>query len=236
MSIDESTGHVEWTPTAGDVGPVEVTIAAFDPADAAAVQSFELLVQPANNPPQITSTAPTLATGGAEYRYDVLAADPDSEPLTYALLTAPAGMTIDNFGRIRWSTTPAEIGTHNVEVEVRDRRGATDTQAFQIEVEADSTAPLVTLIPHRSLVDAGQELYVRVSATDNVRVESLTLFLDTTPVPLDEQGRAVIRGPRRRQLLQLPHAYGNGSRPRGQHRQQRRPRHVPQPVRRRRHL
>jgi hypothetical protein len=195
MIIDEPTGVIDWTPSAGDLGLVQVTVAVFDPDGAAAVQSFELSVQPANNPPVITSTAPATVAGGSEYRYDVGADDPDLEPMTYTLLVGPAGMTIDNFGRLRWTTAPTDLGAHDVEVEVRDRRGATDTQAFQIEVQPDDRLPLVSVIPHRTLVDAGQELYVRASATDNVGIVSLDLFLDATPLPLDEQGRAVITVP-----------------------------------------
>jgi hypothetical protein len=113
MTIDTASGLVQWTPALGDVGTSQVTVAVFDPAGAAAVQSFEISVQPANNVPDITSTAPSTVAGGSVYRYDVAANDPDDEPLIYSLVSGPAGMAIDNFGRVRWITSTGDIGTHD---------------------------------------------------------------------------------------------------------------------------
>lgn len=192
MSVDPNTGEVTYTPAAGEEGLVAVTFAAFDPQGAAGVQSFELNVLAANRPPEILSSPKTSLEAGELFRYDVLAIDPDAEPLQFALLDAPTGATIDQFGRLRWPSTAADLGMHDFTVEVRDQRGATDAQSFQIDVQPDTTAPLVSVIPHRTLIDVGQDLLVCVSATDNVGIESLDLFFDGAPVPLDAQGRAVI--------------------------------------------
>ncbi|HZU34488.1 MAG TPA: putative Ig domain-containing protein, partial [Gemmataceae bacterium] len=114
MTIDTTTGLVQWTPTAAELGANLVTIQAADPAGAQGEQTFAITVN-ANQPPQITSTAPATVTAGLTYRYDVHANDPDGDPLTYALTTGPAGMTLDpSSGRLTWSPGINDIGSHHV--------------------------------------------------------------------------------------------------------------------------
>src|SRR5262249_49206928 len=68
------------------------------------------------------------------YTYKVDALDPDNDPLTYSLTTAPAGMTIDrNTGLITWTPTYS-LDPVSVTVRVEDGRGGFDTQSFAINV------------------------------------------------------------------------------------------------------
>lgn len=78
----------------------------------------------------IISTPVTTATVGEEYSYDVDAVG--SPTPTYALLTAPSGMAINEItGVISW--TPLYVGTFNVQVQASNIEGS-DEQAFTIEV------------------------------------------------------------------------------------------------------
>jgi hypothetical protein len=89
-----------------------------------------------NQPPVITSTPPSIT--GRVYTYDVEADDPDNNPLTFSLLTAPAGMTIDTqIGLITWEPTLGQLGDHQVEVQVSDGLGGVDTQTFTLHVSAE---------------------------------------------------------------------------------------------------
>ncbi|MHC5068636.1 MAG: Ig-like domain-containing protein [Planctomycetota bacterium] len=54
-----------------------------------------------NVAPTITSTAPTAATRGSAYSYQVTVSDPDDSSFSYALAGAPVGMSIDAAGLIR---------------------------------------------------------------------------------------------------------------------------------------
>jgi hypothetical protein len=83
-----------------------------------------------NNPPVITSTAVTTAIVNEAYSYQVVATDPESDPLTYSL-TGPSGMIISPTGLISW--TPANITTENVTVSVSDNTN-TIIQSFEIDV------------------------------------------------------------------------------------------------------
>ena len=71
------------------------------------------------------------------YTYAVQAVDPEGGPLTFALVTAPEGMTIDpQTGVIEWWVTSKQLGMHAVEVQVQDDQGLVDTQAFTVEIKA----------------------------------------------------------------------------------------------------
>jgi len=190
MTIDANSGLIEWTPAAGDLGTSIVRIVARDPAGAGSIQEFSLTVLPANNAPVINSTPPATVPSGGVYRYDVLATDADGEFLTYELTTAPAGMLIDGVGRIFWVPTDGQVGSNSVEVLVRDPRGGVATQAFDITVEVDSVDPQVAVLLSANPVNIGDSVDIRVSAIDNVGVESLSLTLDGVPVALDSTGVA----------------------------------------------
>ncbi|UCD64844.1 MAG: putative Ig domain-containing protein, partial [Candidatus Zixiibacteriota bacterium] len=90
--------------------------------------------------PVITTTAPTAGQVGVAYSYDV---DATGYPApTFALTTAPAGMTIDaGTGLISW--TPTVDGDFNVTVEASNSEGS-DAQSFVITVIPALAAPVIT--------------------------------------------------------------------------------------------
>lgn len=95
----------------------------------------------ANSPPTITSVPPTAVDQG-RYSYTVTAVDPDGDPLTYRLDTAPRGMTIDPAsGRIAWPLTAETLGTHRVRVTVEDGQGGHSFQEFELSLPAPVPTP-----------------------------------------------------------------------------------------------
>ncbi|MEZ5552896.1 MAG: putative Ig domain-containing protein [Pseudomonadales bacterium] len=87
-----------------------------------------------SNPPVITSSPVVTASTGQNYTYDVTATDADAgDALTYALLTAPAGMTINSStGIIGW--VPDATGPADVDVQVTDLTGRTGRQIYLVSV------------------------------------------------------------------------------------------------------
>ncbi len=89
MRID-TTGIIEWTPTATDTGLQAIRIEVADPAGQTAVQSFDLRVLWVNDPPLIASRSPIdtsiVIAPGAEADFVVSVGDEEGDPLTYAWL------------------------------------------------------------------------------------------------------------------------------------------------------
>ncbi|MFN0056154.1 MAG: putative Ig domain-containing protein [Planctomycetales bacterium] len=191
LTVDPATGVVHWIPTAGEIGRLVLVLTATDPGGAAAVQSLEVDVQATNNGPQINSTAPSSVPAGGLYRYDLLAEDPDHEPLSYELVSGPAGMTIDSVGHVRWQTTPnTSLGDRQASVIVRDGRGGSVSQSFTVTVRADTTAPRVAIIISNPILYpwSTDPARVRVSASDDVGVAVLAVTVDGEPVALGPDG------------------------------------------------
>ncbi|MFO1065380.1 MAG: putative Ig domain-containing protein [Pirellulales bacterium] len=192
LTVQSTTGLVSWNPQAADIGSVNVVLTAVDPQGGAAVQSLVIQVRPANQAPVIRS-APTLKVAQEGlYQYDVIAADPDREPLFYELTDAPIGMTVDALGRVRWQTqldTP--LGARQVVVRVHDSLGAAVTHGV---------IPLRLLPIRKRAIDDyhrrrtgtlsmdDSAAIVRVIASDDVKLASVQLKVDGEPVELAADG------------------------------------------------
>jgi PKD repeat protein len=123
----------------------------------------------ANRPPEITSQPPTTGVAGRPYSYQLAATDPDSDPLTFELVTAPEGMTVSPAGVVTWTPGPSQIGSHAVAITVRDGRGGEASQPFSIAVSAPPTLQSIALAPAAStLTSAGavQQLTVTGQYSD----------------------------------------------------------------------
>ncbi len=186
LVIDPVTGGVSWTPTAADLGTVAITLVARDPQGAAAVQSFLVDVRAPNQAPTITNTPPATVPQGGVYRYDIQAIDPDREPLFYAVMSGPVGMTVDALGRVRWQTeltTP--LGSNEATVRVSDGRGSSASRTFTVNVVADTIAPRIAIVVVPSLLyPYSLPARVRVTLTDDVGVVGVRVLLDGRPVAL----------------------------------------------------
>lgn len=110
---------------------IEVLVTPFDgreegPVFKGAVNSV------AGSAPTIVSTPPTRFEA-LVYTYQVQAKDIDNDPLTFALDTPPAGMTIDPAtGLISWPLSGIQPGKYEVKIVVRDPEGGEDHQRYEL--------------------------------------------------------------------------------------------------------
>ncbi len=172
MTIDVSTGLIKWTPTATQSGSYEIKLQVSD-GKAAANQDYFLDVSPKasgnNNPPVITSEAPTDAIVGERYTYAVMAIDADKDPLTYSLSVRATGMTIKSAtGVVDWTPQSGMEGRYPVVVAVSDGK-AQVTQSFEVTVYPKGTIinhpPVITSKPVVKIL-IGSEYNYQVVATD----------------------------------------------------------------------
>lgn len=87
-----------------------------------------------NQAPAIAAIADQSVIAGDSFSFNVQASDPDGDPLTYSLNTAPPGMTISAAGQINWTTSASDTGDHPVTVQVTDPDGLGDSASFTVTV------------------------------------------------------------------------------------------------------
>ncbi|QDU42483.1 tRNA nuclease WapA precursor [Symmachiella dynata] len=166
MQIDRDTGLVSWSPDEDQIGDVEVKVRARDPFGASSQQTFLISVVGTNQTPLFTTDPITSGRVGDDYSYAANAIDPDGDPLTYALLDEPTGMTIDPItGVISW--TPGATGTSEVIVTATDPSGLAAEQTYQLVITAAATngRPEITSTPDWIAL-VGSEYTYQVTATD----------------------------------------------------------------------
>lgn len=103
-----------------------------------------------NQAPIITSVPGVEAIIGKPYSYQVTAADPDGDPLTFELVAGPPGMLPpDADHRITWTPAAAVIGNHDVTIRVDDGRGGTAEQHYVLStiVAPPNRPPVFTTLP-----------------------------------------------------------------------------------------
>lgn len=141
MLIDSASGVIDWIPAEGQQGEHQVSILVEDPRGGSATQGFTLTVIRPNHNPAILSVPVTAARATRDYGYPVVAEDEDGDPLRYALVAAPPGMTIDADGLLSWLPTEDQVGEHEVSVLVTDGRDGTASQSFVVTVTPANRAP-----------------------------------------------------------------------------------------------
>ena len=133
MVVDSTTGQISWWPR--QPGDHTVTVRVQDPHSATDTQSYTVTVTAPNLAPHIVSAPVVDGVVQQRYAYAVDAVDPNGDPLTYSLQTAPAGLLIDPvIGLVTW--TPKTVGEFVVVIRVQDPYGASMTQHYTLRVVA----------------------------------------------------------------------------------------------------
>jgi hypothetical protein len=151
MQFDPSRPNVlDWTPQAA--GTIHVLVVVTDEDGNFTTQPVMLTAMStaADGAPTILSTPPGSVALGTIYDYQVVASDPDGDPLTYhldATTSPPAGLSLDpSTGFMTWKPTSTDLGPHSFGIYVDDGRGGTYPQTVSIDVTPGSTltGPLIT--------------------------------------------------------------------------------------------
>ncbi len=145
---DDVMFHYQWTVNGEDIpgdtsilkgnlfkhgDSVTLTVIPYDNEAAGEPFVSKALIIP-NAPPQFVSTPPREFSNKT-YTYQAKAEDPDGDPVTYTLGSAPQGMTIDpHSGLITWTIGGDQGGNHEVEVVATDPGGMKAYQRYTLSI------------------------------------------------------------------------------------------------------
>jgi len=168
-----------YTPNVNVNGNDQFTFVANDGQSDSNIAVAAITINSINDAPIITSSAVANGAGNSLYQYQVTALDPDDTVLSYALMTAPAGMSIDGNGLIAWTPDNSSAGNHAIEIQVQDGQGASAVQSFTLAIEAANSAPVIVSTPI-AFVIAGDGWQYTLEANDPDG-DSLTYSMTQAP-------------------------------------------------------
>jgi hypothetical protein len=122
---------------------------------------------------------------GQAWSLDLTATDPDRplQTLTFERVSGPAALAVSAVGRITWTPTAADVGTHPVLVRVRDNGNpirSSDT-GFDVVVETAVTPPPAFDAPVLE-ADGRVRIVLRGTPGRRYRVETSTVWGQWQPV------------------------------------------------------
>lgn len=150
LSIDRLSGLLSGTPGNADVGFDSVVVIVEDGRDGVAADSLVVHVVDVNDPPVLQAIPDTTILQDQAFRYQVVASDPDGDPLTYGLGTIATWLVIgDSTGVLSGTPGNDDVGVYTVNVVVYDNRAGSDTTSFRLEVinVNDPPAPFDLVAP-----------------------------------------------------------------------------------------
>lgn len=181
LTLNATTGAISGTPLAGTAGAYAVTVTATDSANYPLTGKVSFTVTVAGGLVVTTSTASPIAEvyGTADATSTTISASGGVYPYTFAIASAPLGMTIDtNTGVIGVSAlTPA--GTYNLQITATDSATSPLTGTLNISIVVGLKMANTTLA---TLVQGVGGALTTVSATGNTGAVSFALD-NTTPPP-----------------------------------------------------
>ena len=170
MTVDSNNGgYIRWTPQHTQVGTHDVTLVASDAYGGKQFQSFTVEVS-SNQDPLITFMPSDAAKSGRALANRMSALDPDGDSVRFELLSAPDGMSADNYnnGYIRWTPSNAQVGTHSVVLRAYDSFGGEDVLSYDITVEANSSPEFINPVSDVDIVvGSSKRLSFIVEDADN---------------------------------------------------------------------
>ncbi len=143
-SVNASSGAFIWFPGSAQLGPHDVTLAVTDRDGAHDEDTFSVQVIAPGSGPRLDPIADELIVLGDSLDLDAVAFDADlpEDQLSYSLALAPAGMVIDAAGKITWTPVQADLGRHDVIVEVHDNLFLSDSASFIATVRLTNRGPV----------------------------------------------------------------------------------------------
>ncbi|MBB5282050.1 hypothetical protein HNQ92_000171 [Rhabdobacter roseus] len=177
-----STGYVI-SGVPADTGSYQITVKAYDAAEAWVETSFILKVGASNLPPELTKPIPDLvAVLGQTFSFqaDEYFRDPDGEVESISIVGAPAGLS--SKGALLEGTPTAE-GVYQMVATATDNSGASVQVIFKLTVVRENQPPVVAKDIPDQFATAGKPFTYEIAQGTFVDSDGAVVRLETTGLP-----------------------------------------------------
>jgi gliding motility-associated-like protein/uncharacterized repeat protein (TIGR01451 family) len=175
-------GTYTYTPTAGYNGPDSFVTTVCDDKGACTTATVDITVTPKPNNPPVATATPIVTPQDTPVNGTVTASDPDGDPLTYTVSTAPEHGTvvINPDGSYTYTPTAGYNGPDSFVTTVCDDKGACTTATVDITVTPKpNNPPVATATPVVTPQDTPVNGTVTASDPDG---DPVTYTVSTSPV------------------------------------------------------
>ncbi|MCC7205279.1 MAG: tandem-95 repeat protein, partial [Phycisphaeraceae bacterium] len=191
-TFDPQTGAFAWTPGYDQAGVYTLRFGVIDPGGLTDVTEAKVEIVNVNRAPVIDRLSAHVALVGQPFTLDIPATDDDpGSTLTYSATGLPSGAAIDPAtGVLSWLPSGVQVGEHDIRLQVSD--GLTTSYAtLHLVVSYQPVRPdvLIELTPSFA-GPVGQAVLIHAAASGVADIATLEVFIDGTPVVLDQYGRA----------------------------------------------
>jgi hypothetical protein len=184
LTIDDTSGEISGTIayTASPNSPYDVTVTVTDTDDNATNLDFTWTVNRVNQPPEVTDPGDQSDVEVAVVSLQIVATDPNDDPLTYGATNLPDGLSIDtSTGEINGTIDAgaSDFSPFNVTVSVDDGEAPPVEVSFDWTVVRDNSSPDITN-PGDQTNTEGDNVNLQIVATDS---DGNTLTYSATDLP-----------------------------------------------------
>ncbi|MCP6727590.1 MAG: DUF5011 domain-containing protein [Patescibacteria group bacterium] len=173
-----------YTPNADWFGEDFFTYKAYDGIDYSNTATVTITVNPVNDAPVLDPIEDTQVNEGADYSYQVTAADIDGDALTYSLTQNSTWLLIDSSTGLITGTAPSVTSDINYTIDVQVSDGTdSDTQTYTLTVKDDAIPPVIILSGANPQIIEVFNSYTELGATASDAVDgSVTVSIDSSNV------------------------------------------------------
>ncbi|MEH2110944.1 Ig-like domain-containing protein, partial [Nostoc sp.] len=185
MTIDPTTGLINWNTTTSNIGNQIISLEVSDGRGGTVTQDYALSViaTPPNRPPVFVTNPVVQAYINKQYNYDSNAVDPDNDTVSYSVVIGPDGLVIDpTTGKVQWTAPPALILGDTVIGQVSV---AGQNQEFNFAGQAGQR---IYFDPVQYTGNRGDWKFQVYSPTSRLVVDTYLAYYDNQLITLNEDG------------------------------------------------
>ncbi|MEC8392594.1 MAG: putative Ig domain-containing protein, partial [Actinomycetota bacterium] len=190
-------GLLSGTSHESDIGTRVFTIRATDDKGAFDEETFQMTVEGVpRNPPIITPVPDQVIDEDSPFSYQVIASDPEGDPLNFYGWELPNWVSVSPSGLISGTPTNNDVGMNSINIRVADGTGEEATDQFWVNVNNINDAPVMDQIPQATL-DEDTFFSYQLTATDVDHLHTpgtLTYSMSNGPTWLSVNANGLLSG------------------------------------------